>query len=1006
MTLNPIQQQVNRHRKLFRKNKLRRFLACLIIGFIGFYIGFYCFEYFSSLSSIVRWVFPIVFLLYASLVTVWLWWLPTKRYSTQDALLQLEQECYDKQQLIRTAYELETDPSKDEGILRQKVLTQANELILKHKNRKEALESRLPEIVVSLIIAFLIFLLVNSGHRVAFWRFINPTSQLSYTQIYLESQSVFHTNENVMVKLRVKGRNSTDVKLFHREKGKDWQTHKITHESRRRYKIEFKKCTQSFQIYATAGDGRTKIHNLDMDTPPEIDSLIAILHHPDYMHKKPSKQTGGAIVATEGDSIALTVIINQRMQEGFLELSDGQKFRMHVNGYKLTAGFSVLDTCKGKYTIHGRDKQKRELKKQAFQLIVNADKLPTIKIVDPAKDLEVTASTEVPIKLFANDDYGLKEVGLTARIDQQEVELAGFYMKDSIVLQQKNIARLCLEKYPVSVSSNIRVYAWAIDNKPGRTKRAVSILRGIDIRPYRLTYKLDKQTANMPAGQSQTPSLLKIEELIQIQRQINSGLFKCAEQGAKPQELVKWKKHGNQVKKQVHALNNKLGSDALKNTENEQQDMLAALTERNYTAAFNHGDQAVAHMMKLRNDMSINLSKKKSGSCCKNSCNTLTELGLDVDKLITQEKEVQQLYIDQFKTGNATIGFKAIEAQRLTGIDARELQARLEIHPDGTELNLERMSEICELMDKCNQLLSNRNEANKTIQLTIDQLIELGNMLRGSAPSNPQETLQKAKVLAHQTAQLLEKQAKKKETIGRKDSNKKSMDQKGKKPSKKAKPKKGNKPGDKSGQKPGTQAGGNSDLNKASRNASTISDWLNNMNRSGVSEDLNQRLKQLNTQLQLEQLAEELQKDQNNSITLESMAKQFRALEKELEREHLNLAMSKLDRLNSIHTKVQKLQSNNQEEASKSILFADLIKDLDIANHKQLKSFAHSLKISKTSARSGELQKLDALLSSLINELLANEIPSGKDIKVPDRYASLVEKYFKALSDDMDLDDE
>ena len=207
------------------------------------------------------------------------------------------------------------------------------------------------------------------------------------------------------------------------------------------------------------------------------------------------------------------------------------------------------------------------------------------------------------------------------------------------------------------------------------------------------------------------------------------------------------------------------------------------------------------------------------------------------------------------------------------------------------------------------------------------------------------------------------------------------------------------------GKQAGTQAGKKSDLNKASRNASTISDWLNNMNHSDVSDDLNQRLKQLNAQHQLEQLAEQLQKDQNNAITLESMARQFRALEKELEREHLNLAMSKLDRLNSIHIKVQKLQGNNQGEAKNSILLADLIKDLGIAKQEQLKSFAHTLKVSKTGARSGELQKLDVLLNSLINKLLANEIPSGKDIKVPDKYANLVEKYFKALSDDIDLDD-
>ncbi|MCL3779590.1 hypothetical protein EMN47_04215 [Prolixibacteraceae bacterium JC049] len=964
------------------------------------------------------------------------WFSVYRKYREEAALNELEQHCGDEQQLVRTAWQISGKEETEINGLEKEVLNAAEKkltnLPLVNLNKRR---NRTRYFILSAF--FAIIFLSSYENRIAFVRLMNPQSQLAYTQISLESVFEFYKKEDVSVFARFRGRMPDNVQFHYKTKDGEWQLFDVDRRGRSAEK-HFLKQTESFEVFVTAGDGISTRRQITVIAPPEIESINAILHHPKYTGMKADTLSGGVIRAMEGDSVEVSFKMTQRMKEGFIELADGQKIQLHPKRYELKGIFTVPDTCRGVYSISGKDKRGMYLTKKTFQMEVRPDKLPVVKLLDPAKDIEVTATTEVPFKIYAHDDFGLKQVGITAKVDDKEVELLQKTLTDSVVVEWKDIAHLLLEKYPVTINSNIRVFAWAKDRKPNRRKRAVSLLRGIDIRAYRLTYKLDKDTSKKSVGSKDMPAFYKLEGLIQSMRNINSGVFKCAHEGGAEKEKQKWSEQTAKAKENTGTLRGKLNlpvelNEEMLSAQNEQDLLIDQINSMQWQGTFSHGEQSLAHLLKVRRALAKMLKKKKGGSSCKNSCSALSELALDIDKLVEKEEEVKRLHEIQLTEESVRAAFDALLLQQKCKAEAEELEARLEIHPDGTKLNLERMQEVIDLMTEDVKLLENQQDAQATILQTIETLKQLALQLRGNDKNNLQETLKKAADMAKKTAMVLEKQAKDKTTIGRRDqkesqcNSKSESDKKkhkeGQKKDSKKKGSKSNKAGQKNGKKKGSQkgnsagnnsgdkAGGNKPGNDnsgtaiASRNAKTIADWLNQMAQNSEDKAMNERLNQLMNEVKLNKMADKLEKGQLNELQLEKLSEAFKKLEQELRREHLNLTMSKLDRLNTMQNATSRLLGAKLSEEEQEQLLQNLMKDINVSGNDELKSMSRQLRNGSGSIKNGVLQSLDSKLNDMIKDLMKDEIRSSKEIRLTNRYQKLVEKYFKALSDDIDLDE-
>jgi len=292
--------------------------------------------------------------------------------------------------------------------------------------------------------------------------------------------------------------------------------------------------------------------------------------------------------------------------------------------------------------------------------------------------------------------------------------------------------------------------------------------------------------------------------------------------------------------------------------------------------------------------------------------------------------------------------------------------------------------------------------------------------------ASPVETIKKARQVAKKVARELEKQAKDKKRIGKKDnsdSKKKAGSKKkaAKKPGQKskgekkgAKPgsgkpgeKEGNKPGSSKGDGPGKKAGGDKmSTAQMTREVKMIKDWLDNIikkedQKGDEQKGSKRRTERLIEKAQLDKLLDDLKKAGENPtpLELERLAKKMNLLSDILLKEELNLTMSKLDRLTSVKKMVLSLKKQKGSRSEKKM---DLIEMLDMLKDSNIEEHKEKLKGKSGESLNSEMDALVKSLNTLIEELLKDKIDSGKDVQIPSKYKRLVEEYFKALSDDMD----
>jgi hypothetical protein len=494
------------------------------------------------LPSSIRWIILALLLTSVFILLFKLKIEPFKKFTTKVALDFLEKDNNDKQQLLRTAYEIEQKEAGNYNQIEKKVLVSASEKI-KGGGLKEDSWSKYNRFwkgVKLLGILFILFVAFKSTLRTGFIRTILPFSDKSYTSISVHSAHEFFPNDDVKINIKFFGKREHSATIFIKEEGNDWKSIAIETNGRGNLNSLISKPEGSFNYYVTSGDGKSTSKFVRMIAPPKVKDVKVEIELPKYMLKKKKKQNRASIKTYVGASIMLRLKISQPMKEAFINLPNKDQQKMNVKGDVLSFSFKVNDTIKGEYSIEGLDKKGTILPKQRYKILVLADKLPTIKIINPTKDIEVTPITELPIVMYAQDDIGLGEIGLTAKVDGIEKEIAHFKFKDSILLNSTKIGTFLLENFDVKETSNARVYAWAKDNNPSNSKRGVSVLRGIDIRPFRKLYVLEKPSDPLKGKASKEGEvLMKLEDIIQVQRNVVSKTFKYTEELYRLSETTK-----------------------------------------------------------------------------------------------------------------------------------------------------------------------------------------------------------------------------------------------------------------------------------------------------------------------------------------------------------------------------------------------------------------------------------------------------------------------------------
>lgn len=311
-----------------------------------------------------------------------------------------------------------------------------------------------------------------------------------------------------------------------------WVTEKMLPAKEDQFSYTFKRVDESFKYRVRAGDYTSPVYVAGVFIPPKVKSISMRLVYPGYTHtaEQELKDCLGPVTAIKGTTVFLTIQANTPLGSCRIEFDKAQPVDATVRDNEALASFAVTDN--DNYRIIISDNSTHSNADQAVSYAIHAtdDEAPKVRLVEPGINLNLTKTAEVPMRIEAEDDFGLREVGVAYKVKTDYEQRVALKQFADIVKNLRTAHTMMLEDRYLADTDIVTYYAYAIDNNvvTGPTE-SVSKLYFIEIRPYGQRYR---EAPSMPGGGSAQQQekknegvVAKLEEIIEKQKGILTDTF-------------------------------------------------------------------------------------------------------------------------------------------------------------------------------------------------------------------------------------------------------------------------------------------------------------------------------------------------------------------------------------------------------------------------------------------------------------------------------------------------
>jgi hypothetical protein len=205
--------------------------------------------------------------------------------------------------------------------------------------------------------------------------------------------------------------------------------------------------SESFSYYVTAGDGRSRTYHVEVVKRPQVEGLALTYTPPPYTGQpaRPANGTDGEISGIAGTRVAVELKATKPLAEAAFKAQGGEvvKLARGADERTWTGAFVVwsenarqADGISGPFLKAPTRYQIKLLDTEGYEnadplwrsIALTKDQPPTVAVTAPGRDLQTKPGTSVALTVEARDDYGVDDVRLLYRVnDEQNVrELARF----------------------------------------------------------------------------------------------------------------------------------------------------------------------------------------------------------------------------------------------------------------------------------------------------------------------------------------------------------------------------------------------------------------------------------------------------------------------------------------------------------------------------------------------------------------------------------------------------
>ena len=346
--------------------------------------------------------------------------------------------------------------------------------------------------------------------------------------------------------------------------------------------------TEALDYHIEIGGQTTKTFHVTVFEYPRLERADARLVYPSYTSlEERLVQDVRTVSVVEGTQVTLICNLNKPVKSATLTAKGGEPIILAAAAgerpvYQVTLTAEKSQRLKLELID---DAGRKNVEQSEISINVVPNKPPTLKLVQPARDLEVSPLEELDLKATAWDDFGLKRMGLSFAIAGQP--LVDVILGENAAAKQKHeIANaIKFEELKAEPDQLLSYHFWAEDFGPdGNVRRTSSDMYFAEVRHFEEIFRQGQQP---PGGQQQqkqqqqqnSPAGQQAQQFAQNQKDIINATWKLIrrEIGSKPTEA--FATDVEQIAQAQSALLEKSAALAEKVTDEQSQAHVEAVLE-------------------------------------------------------------------------------------------------------------------------------------------------------------------------------------------------------------------------------------------------------------------------------------------------------------------------------------------------------------------------------------------------------------------------------------------
>jgi hypothetical protein len=288
------------------------------------------------------------------------------------------------------------------------------------------------------------------------------------------------------------------------------------------YELRIPALERSFSYRVTAGPARSSSYSVTALVPARVQRIELQYDYPSFTGLKPRQERdGGDVYGPAGTRVTLVVHTDKPVAAGrlaFAETTSAVELSP-VGERVLSSTLTVKE--EGSYRVRLQDRDGLTSEGVEYFVRVIDDRPPTVHILRPAGDQQITPLDEVPIEARADDDFGIASLDMVYSVAGGAEKVIPFTSLGGTDIARIGSRTLAAEDLQVKPGDVIAYYARARDVPHAkRSTLSTSEIFFLEVKPFNEEYALAQSQAGAPSAAG-----AQLESLIAAQKEIISATW-------------------------------------------------------------------------------------------------------------------------------------------------------------------------------------------------------------------------------------------------------------------------------------------------------------------------------------------------------------------------------------------------------------------------------------------------------------------------------------------------